>query len=102
MQTAPEYLLRTESATRLLFSGVQSYLALLKKVTGVTFISDEPHGPKQDLEFAVWQQANAEPLKEARAAEREFLAESFALDTLCGSILQVAEKALGKRPVNPS
>jgi hypothetical protein len=94
MQSAADYLLRTESAIRLLFSGVDSYLSILRKVTGVTFVSGEPYGPKQDAEFVAWRLENAERLAAARAAEREFMAESFALDTLCGSILQVADKAL--------
>ena len=94
MQSATDYLLRTESAVRMLFSGVDSYISVLRKATGVTFVTDEPYGPKQDAQFAAWQLENAERLAAARAAEREFLAESFALDTLCGSILQVADKAL--------
>lgn len=79
---------------RVLFSGVDSYLGILRRVTGVTFVTGEPYGPKQDAEFAAWQVENAERLAAARVAEREFIAESFALDTLCGSILQVADKAL--------
>ncbi|ENO81099.1 hypothetical protein B447_09403 [Thauera sp. 27] len=94
MQSAAEYLLRTESAVRILFSGIDSYLSILRKVTGITFVTSEPYGPKQDVEFAVWQTENADRLATARAAEQEFMAESFALDTLCGSVLQVAEKAL--------
>jgi len=94
MQSTADYLLRTESAVRLLFSGVDSYLNILKKATGVTFITSEPFCPKQDAEFAEWQLENSEQLAIAKAAEREFIAESFALDTLCGAILQVADKAL--------
>ncbi|MFP9230882.1 hypothetical protein A0E43_19250 [Pectobacterium cacticida] len=94
MQSASDYLLRTESAVRLLFSGVDSYLIVLRKATGVTFVTGEPYGPKHDAEFAAWQIANAARLAVARAAERKFIAESFALDTLCGAILQVAGKAI--------
>lgn len=94
MQSAGDYLERTESAVRILFSGVDSYLSILRKATSVTFVTSEPYGPKQDAEFAAWQFENAERLAAAKVAEREFIAESFALDTLCGSILQVADKAL--------
>lgn len=94
MQSAAEYLLRTESAVRVLFSGVDSYLSVLQKVAGVTFVTSELSGPRQDAEFAAWQLANVEHLAAARSAELEFMAESFALDILCGSILQVACKAL--------
>lgn len=94
MQSAADYLLRTESAVRLLFSGVDSYLSILRNVTRVTFVTGKPYGPNQDIEFAAWQLENTERLAAARAAEREFIAESFALETLCGSILQIADKAL--------
>lgn len=94
MQSAADYLRQTESAVRLLFSGVDSYLRLLRTATGITFVTSEPYGPMQDAEFAAWQTQNAQRLTTAREAEQQFLAESFALDTLCGSILQVADKAL--------
>lgn len=94
MQSAADYLLRTESAVRVLFLGVDYYLSILRKATSVTFVTGEPYGPAQDAEFAAWQSENAERLAAARVDEREFRAESFALDTLCGSILQVANKAL--------
>lgn len=94
MQSAAEYLERTESAVRILFSGVESYLSILRKVTRVAFVTSQPSGQKRDAEFAAWQAANAERLAEVRAAERDFVAETFALDMLCGAILQVAEKAL--------
>jgi hypothetical protein len=94
MQSATEYLDRTESAVRLLFTGVDSYVRLIRDATGVVFVTSEPYGPKQEAEFAAWQTQNTQRLAAAREAERRFLAESFALDTLCGSILQVADKAL--------
>jgi len=94
MQSAGNSLIRTESAVRILFSGIDSYLSILREATGIIFVSSEPYGPKQDAEFEAWQLENAERLAAARAAEREFMAESFALGTLCGSVLQVAEKAL--------
>ncbi len=94
MQSATEYLSRTESAVRLLFTGVDSYMGLLRDATGVVFVTGEPYGPKQDAEFEAWKTQNAHRLVAAREAERRFLAESFALNTLCGSILQVADKAL--------
>ena len=94
MQTAADYLERTQSAIQRLFEGVDSYLSVLRQATGVTFVTGTPYGHAQDAEFAAWQAANATRLAAARDAERRFMAESFALDTLCGAILQVAEKAL--------
>ncbi|MDD2744761.1 MAG: hypothetical protein PHV02_21070 [Rhodocyclaceae bacterium] len=94
MQTAADYLRLTATAVQLLFEGIESYISILRVATGVTFLTSEPYGPKQDAEFEDWKQTNAERLAAARAAEQSFLAEVFALDTLCGAVLQVAGKAL--------
>lgn len=94
MQTAFQYLTRTESAVRLLFDGIDSYLKCLRKVVRNTFDTSEPLGPNYDAEFAAWCIANSQNLAAARAVDREFIAESFALSTLCGGVLQVAGKAL--------
>jgi len=94
MQSAKGYLSRTESAVRRLFDGIESYISILNAITGVTFVTSEPHSPAQDAEYAAWKVANARKLAAAKAAEREYLAESFALNTLCGAVLQVAGKAI--------
>ena len=94
MQSATEYLKRTESAVRRLFDGIDSYLGRLREATGVVFVTSEPYGPAQDAEYEAWSIANAEKIAAARDAEQEFIAESFALDTLSGAVLQVADKAL--------
>lgn len=94
MQTATEYLAKTESAVRRLFDGIDSYLELLRIAVNPVFVTSEPFGPVRDAEFEAWQVENAESLTAARQAEQEFIAESFALDTLSGAVLQVAEKAL--------
>lgn len=79
---------------RRLFDGVDEYLAVLRRATSPVFISGLPYGPEQDAQFLAWQAANREQLEAAREAQREYLAETFALDTLCGAVLQVAGKAL--------
>ena len=94
MQSAEDYLRKTESAVRLLFTGIDSYLQVLRQATGVVFVSGELDDSKREAEFAAWLIENEQRLAAARVAERDFIAESFALDTLCGSVLQVAEKAL--------
>ena len=96
MQTAIEYLTRTESAVRHLFDGVDSYVARLRNVdvTGGVFVTSKPFDPAHDTEFETWRLANAEKLTAAKTAKQEFIAESFALCTLCGAVLQVAAKAL--------
>lgn len=94
MQTAAEYLSRTESAVRHLFAGIEQYIALLREVTRPVFVTGTAWGPEQDVEFERWCASNASQLTAARDAERRFMAEAFALDTLCGAVLHVAEKAL--------
>ena len=94
MQSAEDYLRKTESAVRLLFTGIDSYLQVLRQATGVVFVSGELDDSKREADFAAWLIENEQRLAAARVAERDFIAESFALDTLCGSILQVAGKAL--------
>ena len=94
METASEYLARTESAMQHLFQGIASYLRVLEAIRGVVFVTGTPEGPERDAEFAEWFSENSARLAAARDAELRFVAESFALDTLCGSVLHVAEKAL--------
>ncbi|MBE2244193.1 MAG: hypothetical protein IAE86_15665 [Burkholderiaceae bacterium] len=94
MQTPQGYLGKTESAVRRLFDGVDEYLAVLRRATGPVFVSGLPLGPEQDAQLLAWQEANREQLEAARESQREYLAETFALDTLCGAVLQVAAKAL--------
>jgi hypothetical protein len=85
MQSATEYLMRTESAVRRLFEGIDSYLDHLRAATNPVFISSERCSPAQGAEFKLWSIENAEKVAAARAAEQEFIAESFALDTLSGA-----------------
>ena len=94
MQTVDEYLKRTESAVQCLFSGIDDYVSIIRAVGRTTFVTAEPYGPAQDAEYKEWRNVNAVQLSEARDAEKKYLAEAFALDTLCGAVLQVAAKAI--------
>lgn len=94
MQTATEYLTKTESAVRHLFDGIDSYLKPLRNVDIPAFVTSEPSGEVQRTEFKIWEAENKKSLASRKQAEQEFIAESFALDTLCGAVLQVAQKAL--------
>lgn len=94
MKSAEDYLQRTESAVRHLFNAVNSYVDTLRAGIGPIFISGLPYGPEQDAQYSAWRVANADALEEAKAARRAFRAETFALDTICGAILQIAEKGL--------
>jgi hypothetical protein len=77
-----------------LFEGIDCYLSVLRTVTGVVFVTSHAPGAIRDAEFEAWRTANISKLAAARAAQQDFIAESFALDTLCGAVLQVAEKAI--------
>ena len=94
MKNAEDYLERTESAVRYLFNAVDSYLETLRAGIKPVFVSGLPYGPEQDAQYSAWCIENADALEEAKAARRAFRAETFALDTICGAILQIAEKGL--------
>lgn len=94
MQAAADYLQRTSSAVQHLFAGIESYIALLRPTTNLTFVSGEPHASEREAQFQRWRDANAVAIEHARKAQTQFVAESFALSTLCGAVLQVTEKAL--------
>ncbi|AQT97168.1 hypothetical protein [Pseudomonas azotoformans] len=94
MKRAQDYLEKTESAVRYLFNAVETYLEPLRAGSKPTFVSGLTGGPEQDAQFSAWLLKNADALEEAKAARMIFRAESFALDTVCGAILQIAEKGL--------
>lgn len=94
METPSEYLEKTDSAIRHLFWGISTYLERLKIVVNPLQVSVEVWGPAQNAEYEHWHMENAEAIEAARRAEEDFIAESFALGTLAGAVLQVAEKAL--------
>ena len=78
MKTAAEYLEKTESATRKLFEGIDSYLEVIRRLA----------------KYDVWVRENETDIAASLKAQRDFVAESFAHATLCGAVLQVAHKAL--------
>jgi hypothetical protein len=92
MQTLPEYLKKTESAVKKLFDGMDDYLEVLRQAPGIVYsygIDEDPWNA-----YDRWVFENPEKLKASLEAERSFVAESFALATLCGSVLQIAAKAI--------
>lgn len=94
MQTATEYLDKTESATRKLFEGVESYIAILESSPFPIFSTWYSNDSDLDRQLANWAEDNKEQIAASIQAQRTFTAQSFAQATLCGSILQVAAKAL--------
>ncbi len=54
MQTAIEYLDKTESAMRKLFEGIDSYLALLRRSQSLAFESSTTDYEKRQAERDIW------------------------------------------------
>jgi hypothetical protein len=94
MQSFSEYMAKTESAVRLLFDGVASYSQLLPNFKDLIFVSSVMNDADFDAAFSAWRLKTANVQASAKEAEQKYLAESFALDTLCGSVLHVAQKAI--------
>jgi hypothetical protein len=95
MQTATEYLAKTGSAVRHLFEGIDAYHNLLRSADIPVLVRDEPFGiAVQAAEQEAWEIRNAERFAATWHAEKKFIAELFAMDTLCGAVLQVANNAL--------
>ena len=94
MQSFTEYAAKTESAMRLLFDGVASYARLIPDFKPSIFVSSETDSPAFETAYSDWRLKNASALAATTESARKYLAESFALDTLCGAIFQVASKAI--------
>lgn len=94
MQSAAEYLDRTASAVRNLFEGIDSYLAVLRRAVPPVFVSSSANRAQADAEFETWRKRHDAEIKAALEAQRDYFAQSFALATLCGSVLQVAAKGI--------
>lgn len=93
MQNAAEYLEKTRSATSKLFEGIDTYLTLLRQrsITFVTsYTSEEDFQKRQDA----WYEENRKNIQASLEAQKLYLGESFAQATLCGSVLQIAAKAI--------
>ena len=94
MQSASEYINKTESALRKLFEGIDSYIEILRKEPTTCFISSSEDEAVRDTQRKMWLENNKEVIAASLQAQRNFVAESFAQATLCGAVLQVAAKAL--------
>lgn len=94
MQSGTEYLERTASAVKKLFEGVESYTAGLERAVPPVFVSSGSDRAQADAEFETWRRRHDAEIKAAFQAQRDYFAETIALATLCGSVLQVAAKAL--------
>lgn len=97
MQTFHEYLSKTETAAKVLFAGVNDYRNMLTEAAKATTFSSS-YSDYNDLEtqYAKWREHNAEKIARAEFLYNHYFAEVFSQATLCGSILQIASKAIEK------
>lgn len=89
MNSPEEYLKQTESAVVKIFEGIDSYLKILPDSPPV-YIGNAGDTLNQSPAYKNWIAENAPAIQSSLKAQREFSAESFALATLCGSVLQIA------------
>lgn len=94
MQTFDEYLAKTESAVRQLFGAINAYRSVLDKVRAPIFVSSTLDDQERERELQAWLARHADAIQAARESERRYFDESFALATICGAVLQVADKAI--------
>jgi hypothetical protein len=91
MKKIEEYLDRTKSAARKLFDETESYTRILRENPPSILVTDVPLDDIAEIKLlSRWYANNREGLERRHAVERKFIAESFALGVLCGSILQMA------------
>ncbi|HKU19277.1 MAG TPA: hypothetical protein VJP80_08550 [Candidatus Saccharimonadales bacterium] len=79
---------------RKLFEGMDSYVELLPQPLVPRLTTSSLDLAPLSVKFEAWAEKNSEAITASRQAQEKFIAESFALSTLCGSVLQVAYKAV--------
>jgi len=86
--------MHTETAVRHLFSGIDEYMRILRAapppVLAASYSSEADHKAALDDWFA----RKGPDIAKSIEAERAFIAQKYALATLCGSVLQIAFMAI--------
>jgi hypothetical protein len=90
MNSGEEYLKRTESAVIKIFEGIESYIQILRNSKPPIYVGNAGDTLNRRPAFENWIAANQAGIQASLKAQRDFSAESFALATLCGSLLQIA------------
>jgi len=90
MNSAEEYIKRTESAVIKIFDGIDLYLKILNDSPPPIYISNAGDTLNQKPAYKNWAAENRDVIQSSLKAQREFSAESFAFATLCSSLLQIA------------
>ena len=94
MKTPEKYLEKTQSAVIKLIDGIDSYMQIIKESPKPIFRGrgklSEYDREKIEQDFNIWREKHKEVIEIANSRIKEFSAESFALGTLCGSLLQIS------------
>jgi hypothetical protein len=93
MQTVAEYLDKTESAVKKLFDGIDAYFEVLRREPSLASYAFGVNEDPYEL-YDRWAASNPQKISAQKEAQRQFIAESFAMATLCGAVLQIAAKAI--------
>lgn len=90
MNSPEEYLKRTESAVIKIIEGIDSYLKVIQDSPSPIYIGNSGDTLNQKLPYTNWEDENTSEIQLSLNAQKSFCAESFALATLCGSLLQIS------------
>lgn len=97
-----DYLASTESAVRHLLDGIDEYRGMLRKgiISGPSgFLCDDDPLVQKEL-IDEWLRENEEKIAKGFDWQRRYSAERFAMATLCGAVLHVAQKGLEVHSTN--
>jgi hypothetical protein len=90
MGTIESYLEKTHSAAQKVYSAINSYYELLLLPQRPIFASLMQDEDVLQLEYEKWRLDNRQQIEERLKKDSEFAAETFAITTLCATILQFA------------
>lgn len=94
MDTPDEYLARTKSAAQHLFDDIAAYFQILRNQRPPVLVGCYANEAERDAALQHWMKENSDAIDRGLAGERAFLAEKYALATLCGAVLQIAFMAI--------
>jgi hypothetical protein len=89
-----EYLEKTSSAVKHLFAGIHAYIQVFKAAPFPVLVFVQGTPEEEAARVAAWEIEKAAEIEAQQQALRKFVAESFALNALCGAVLQIAQKGL--------
>ena len=100
MESIEDYLNKTESAVKKIFEGIDEYLDILRESRSPVFVSGTLEIDDWKKEHEKWARDHEEEIKASIDAQNRFVDESFAMSTLCSSMLQIAAMGIQKYSVN--